>query len=121
MLIACASGAAMDVGLHLLLSGRKVSLESIAGAAGRGCVDGLIGAGVGALLKNIAKVLDILEDAAKAARAARGTEIVQRAMSRNELEAIRKSGVLSRGGRSGPHHVSDAVNSDPLRARQRLS
>jgi len=42
-------------------------------------------------------------------------------MSRKELQAIQESAVLSRGGRAGPHHVSDAVNSDALRARQRLS
>jgi hypothetical protein len=29
--------------------------------------------------------------------------------------------VLSRGGRDGPFHVSDSVNTDALRARQRLS
>jgi len=53
-----------------------------------------------------------------------GTEIVQRAMSRSELEATRGTGLL-RGGRVGttedPHYVSDAVNSNALRARQRLS
>ena len=51
----------------------------------------------------------------------RGTERVQRAMSRAELEAIQKSGVLSRGGRAGPHYVSDAINSTANRARQRLA
>jgi hypothetical protein len=50
-----------------------------------------------------------------------GTEIVQRAMSRAELKSVQNSGVLSRGGRRGPHYVSDAVNSNALRARQRLS
>ena len=54
-------------------------------------------------------------------RAARNTETVQRAMSRAELEAIQSSGVLSRGGRAGPHYVSDAVNSTANRARQRLA
>jgi hypothetical protein len=42
-------------------------------------------------------------------------------MSRKELQAIEENGVLSRGGRAGPHYVSDAVNSDAFRARQRLS
>ena len=51
----------------------------------------------------------------------RGTETVQRAMSRAELKAIQKSGMLSRGGRAGPHYVSDAVNSTASRARQRLA
>ncbi|MGQ0593543.1 MAG: RHS repeat-associated core domain-containing protein, partial [Gammaproteobacteria bacterium] len=56
-----------------------------------------------------------------AAKAAEGaTEVVQRAMSRAELTAIQESGVLSKGGRAGPHYVSDAVNSSGNRARQRL-
>ncbi|MBI4212249.1 MAG: hypothetical protein HY540_06390, partial [Deltaproteobacteria bacterium] len=49
-----------------------------------------------------------------------GTEIVQRAMSRVEFEATLETGLL-RGGREGTHYVSDAVNSDALRAQQRLS
>ena len=53
--------------------------------------------------------------------AAKGTEVVQRAMSRGELEAIQNSGLLSRGGRAGDHFVSDAVNSAAGRARQRLA
>ncbi len=44
---------------------------------------------------------------------------VQRAMSRAELEATRKTGLL-RGGREGIHYVSDAVNTTAKRARQRL-
>lgn len=50
-----------------------------------------------------------------------GTETVQRAMSRAELESIQNLGALSRGGRPGPHFVSDAVNSSATRARQRLA
>lgn len=42
-------------------------------------------------------------------------------MSRAELGAIQNSGVLSRGGRPGPHFVSDAVNSTANRTRQRLA
>jgi RHS repeat-associated protein len=57
----------------------------------------------------------------KGSGAREGTEIVQRAMSRAELEAIQGSGVLSRGGRAGDHFASDAVNSNANRARQRLS
>jgi len=49
-----------------------------------------------------------------------GTEIVQRAMSRAELEATQASNLL-RGGRGGTHHVSDAVNSSATRAQQRLA
>jgi RHS repeat-associated protein len=60
-----------------------------------------------------------LGPASRAARGA-GTEVVQRAMSRAELEATQASGLM-RGGREGTHHVSDAVNSDALRARQRLA
>jgi len=48
------------------------------------------------------------------------TETVQRWMSQAELEATQETGLL-RGGRSGTHHVTDAANRDPLRARQRLS
>ncbi len=61
------------------------------------------------------------ERAAEAARAAEaGTETIQRAMSQAELAATESSGLL-RGGREGTHYVSDAVNSDAARARQRLS
>ena len=49
----------------------------------------------------------------------KGTEVVQRAMSRAEMEATRKTGLL-RGGREGTHYVSDAVNTTAKRARQRL-
>jgi len=52
--------------------------------------------------------------------ARRGSEIVQRAMSQAELKATRSTGLM-RGGRQGTHYVSDAVNSDALRARQRLA
>jgi RHS repeat-associated protein len=49
-----------------------------------------------------------------------GVEIVQRAMSRAELEATRRTGLL-RGGREGEHFVSDAANSSASRARSRLA
>ena len=48
------------------------------------------------------------------------TEIVQRAMSRAELDATKETGLL-RGGRAGTHYVSDAVNSAAGRAQQRLA
>ena len=48
------------------------------------------------------------------------TEIVQRAMSRAELDATNKTGLL-RGGRAGTHYVSDSVNSTAGRAQQRLA
>jgi hypothetical protein len=52
--------------------------------------------------------------------AGEGVELVQRAMSRAELEATKETGLL-RGGRDGTHYVSDSVNSDALRVRQRLA
>ncbi len=42
-------------------------------------------------------------------------------MSRGELESIQETGVLSRGGRPGPHYVTDSANTNALRARQRLA
>ncbi|MCX6013533.1 MAG: RHS repeat-associated core domain-containing protein [Chloroflexi bacterium] len=51
---------------------------------------------------------------------ASGTEIVQRAMSLEELQSTMETGLI-RGGREGVHFVSDAINSDPLRAIQRLA
>lgn len=41
-------------------------------------------------------------------------------MSRAELEATRNAGLI-RGGREGTHYVSDNVNTNALRARQRLA
>ena len=75
--------------------------------------------GAGALGKTVAKAADGIGDLTGAAKGA--TEVVQRAMSHAELDAIRSSGVLSRGGRAGDHFVSDAVNSSANRGRQRLS
>jgi RHS repeat-associated protein len=49
-----------------------------------------------------------------------GKEVVQRAMVQAELQATRATGIL-RGGRTGEHFVSDAVNSDATRAQQRLA
>ena len=53
-----------------------------------------------------------------------GTETVQRAMSRAELDNIRRTGMLSRTKPDGTvlggkHYVSNAVNSKANRARQR--
>jgi RHS repeat-associated protein len=48
------------------------------------------------------------------------TELVQRAMSRAELQATEDTGLV-RGGREGTSYVSDNVNSNALRARQRLA
>jgi RHS repeat-associated protein len=49
-----------------------------------------------------------------------GTEIVERAMSRAELNATRETGLL-RGGRAGTHYVSDSVNSTASGAQRRLA
>lgn len=54
------------------------------------------------------------------AGAAKETVTVQRWMSKAELKATADTGLL-RGGRDGTHHVTDAANADPLRARQRLA
>jgi RHS repeat-associated protein len=50
----------------------------------------------------------------------RGSEVVQRAMSRAELQAMQATGLI-RGGRPGTHYASDAVNSNAQHARQRLA
>jgi hypothetical protein len=62
-----------------------------------------------------------IKKAAKVAKAGEErTEIVQRAMSKAELEATRSTGLL-RGGRDGTHYVSDAVNSTASKAQSRLA
>jgi RHS repeat-associated protein len=61
-----------------------------------------------------------LRVAASARRGTSGTEVVQRWMSRAELEATQSTGLL-RGGREGTHYVTDAANTAAQRARQRLS
>ena len=109
--IGAISGAAIDLATQLFSNGGNlqcvnktdVVISALAGAIPLGAV-GAIG---GKLLHNFT--------------VKRSTEVVQRAMSRLEFEAIRKSGVLSRDGRPGPHHVSNAINSSAIRARQRLS
>ena len=52
--------------------------------------------------------------------AGKGTETVQRAMSKAELQATTDTGLL-RGGRDGTHYVSDAVNNSAVRAQNRLA
>jgi hypothetical protein len=51
---------------------------------------------------------------------AAGTEVVQRWMSRAELEATESTGLL-RGGREGTNYVTNAANSEAQRARLRLA
>ena len=48
------------------------------------------------------------------------TELVQRAMSKDELKATENTGLI-RGGREGTHHVSDAIGNDAKKVRQRLA
>ncbi|MCS0500487.1 RHS repeat-associated core domain-containing protein [Protaetiibacter mangrovi] len=48
------------------------------------------------------------------------TEVVERWMSRAELEATQSSGLV-RGGRDGSHFVTDSANSSAQRARLRLA
>lgn len=55
-----------------------------------------------------------------AAPKAPGTEIVQRVMSRAELQATEATGLM-RGGRSGPHYATTTASLDAKRAQQRLS
>jgi len=93
LLAACLAGGLTNVGIDLLLSGRKVDLSTLLSDAALGCVEGVLGFGVSKLFK-AAKL-------ALAARTARGkAEIVQRAMSRAEVEATQRTGLL-RGGKEG--------------------
>jgi RHS repeat-associated protein len=77
----------------------------------------LTGSSAGSLLELGAEVVT-QQAASKAIEG--GTEIIERAMSTAELQATESTGLV-RGGREGTHYVSDFVNSDPLRARQRLA
>jgi len=97
---------------RLLADGRKGLGENFTALAldvGGFFVPGVTGLGT------VSRGAQATRSAAKGA-----TEIVQRAMSRAELQATQSTGLL-RGGRQGTHYVSDAVNADPLRARQRLA
>ena len=70
------------------------------------------------LLKGVAVLGGVAK--ATASGATKETSVVQRWMSKAELEATKDTGLL-RGGREGTHHVTDAASADPLRARQRLA
>lgn len=70
--------------------------------------------GGGAAIRAAARTEDVAEGAKV------GVEVVQRAMSRAELNATKETGLL-RGGREGTHFVSDAVNTNAKRAQQRLA
>ena len=48
------------------------------------------------------------------------TEVVQRAMSKAELNATKETGLI-RGGREGTHYVSNAIGNDAKRVQQRLA
>jgi RHS repeat-associated protein len=100
--IATAENKGKQLGKELVNTGLEVGLTAAT-----------IGAG-----KLIGKAAQSLQGSGAATR--ESTEIVQRAMSRAELEATRETGLL-RGGRDGTHYVSDAVNANANRARQRLA
>jgi len=93
-----------------------------AAASGIGWVGDQVLPGSGEGVKNAAVFGSMFIPVAGEERAAAevGTEVVQRAMSRAELEATQSTGLL-RGGREGTHYVSDAVNSTAGRAQQRLA
>jgi hypothetical protein len=89
----------------------------------------MVGVYVVSTVCDLAKPCKGLEQSTKAIRKlansripplAHGSEVVQRAMSRAELEATRATGLM-RGGRQGTHYVSDAVNGSAQRAQQRLA
>jgi hypothetical protein len=76
------------------------------------------------LLIPIGRLAEVAKVGEAVVAAEKETEIVQRAMSKAELKATEETGLL-RGGKVGtikdPHYVSEAVNSDAKRARQRLA
>ncbi|MDD5295494.1 MAG: RHS domain-containing protein [Rhodocyclaceae bacterium] len=67
-----------------------------------------------------ARLADGAVDAGRAVEGVKESVTVHRWMSKAELEATQQTGLL-RGGREGTHYVTDAANSDPVRARQRLA
>ena len=82
-------------------------------------------AGLTGRLAGVAKSARMGTTAARGTRIARsgakpGTEMVQRWMSRAELDATKATGLL-RGGRPGTHHVTDAANKSAQGAWQRLA
>jgi RHS repeat-associated protein len=64
--------------------------------------------------------LSVVTGAGAAGKLQGETEVVYRWMSQAELKATEKTGLL-RGGRDGTHFVTDAANSDPVRARMRTA
>ena len=94
-----------------LVTGAEVSRTVEAAGILLGLIPG------GKLLLKLKKGARLAKRLAKGTRGS--TEIVQRAMSRAELDFLREKGVL-RFGRSDRTFVSDAVNSNANRARQRL-
>ncbi|AGG89779.1 RHS repeat-associated core domain-containing protein [Rhodanobacter denitrificans] len=86
----------------------KVGLGVMLTASGAGAVVEAVG-----MVKTAVMIDKVLSDSPK-------TELVQRGMSKAELKATQDSGLV-RGGRSGTHYASDAVNSSAGRAQQRLA
>ncbi len=77
--------------------------------------------GAGSAVAGVVPVIGVGADVGRLAKASdAGKAVVQRWMSRAELEATRSTGLL-RGGRAGTHYVTDAANADPTRARLRLA
>ena len=119
-------GLGYAAGLMQSVLGETITQAIFGGLYGNGSF--MWGKGVGNIVGNIEMVLGLAEAAYSAGRWALGAatrgfsgkgEIIQRAMSRAELQATKETGLL-RGGRDGTHYASNNVNSDALRARQRL-
>ena len=72
----------------------------------------------GPATKVVLKSAKAFSAGAKVATRGKGTEVVERWMSKAELEATKKTGLV-RGGRDGTHYATDAANSTAKRARQR--
>ncbi len=115
---------ALSNGLNAFQNGE--CLTGVLGAAATGAAGGAVGALSGAVLgrviRPVARDIAPLPIGVRTQAAAEGadTELVQRAMSRAELDATEQTGLV-RGGREGTSYVSDNVNSNALRARQRLA
>jgi hypothetical protein len=62
----------------------------------------------------------LIKTETKALEKASKTETVQRAMSKAELDATKKTGLV-RGGREGTHYASNAIGNDAKRVQQRLA
>ncbi len=118
-------GAAALDAVGVVADAAAVVLPGIPGGAGAGLKAFRAGGRAADALSGATKVADVAQTAKKADAATdvanAGTEVVQRAMSKTELASIESKGALSRGGRKGDFFVSDSVNANGNRARQRLA